>query len=232
MRIVSILALLALASNPAIAAIYQIGDNDGYGAFICDNCQHHFDGHTADYDGRSAAEKSATNGAQFTDTYSTTHPGYSPHGTETTATFNFTGLGNHWTAGKLEIDLADFQASEFGAVAASFNGIAQDFAFDDGFKNTAIHTFTLSGDVLDSINATGALTITIGRNGSSDFYGIDFLRLSDMIEPVTLLPPRMPLITETVALPVPEPETYLMLLAGLALLGFTARRNQTGKLAA
>lgn len=221
MRIVSILALLALTSSSATAAVYQIGDNDGYGAAICDNCSHTFDGFSADHDGRSAAEKLATDGAQYTDTYSTTHPGFSPHGLETVATFHFSGLGTHWTSGKLEIDLADFQASEFGAVAAAFNGISQDFAFDDGYTKTAVHAFVLNDAVLNSINATGELIITIDRNNSSDFYGIDYLKLTDLTEPVMFMPPRI----ETVALPVPEPETYLMLLAGLALLSFTYRRN-------
>ena len=221
MRIVLILALLALTSGSAAAAVYQIGDNDGYGAAICDNCSHSFDGFSADHDGRSAAEKLATDGAQYTDTYSTTHPGFSPHGLETVATFHFGGLGTHWTSGKLEIDLADFQASEFGAVAAAFNGITQDFAFDDGYTKTAVHSFVLSDAVLNSINATGELIITIDRNNSSDFYGIDYLKLTDLTEPVMFMPPRI----ETVALPVPEPETYLMLLAGLALLSFTYRRN-------
>ncbi|MBX3615922.1 PEP-CTERM sorting domain-containing protein [Nitrosomonas sp.] len=221
MRIVSILALLALTSGSATAAVYQIGDNDGYGAGICDNCSHTFDGFTADYDGRSAAEKLATDGAQYTDTYSTTQPGYSPHGLETVATFHFSGLGTHWTFGKLEIDVADFQASEFGAVAAAFNGISQDFAFNDGYTKTAIHSFVLSDAVLNSINATGELIVTIDRNNSSDFYGIDYLRLTDFTEPAMFMPP----ITHTAALPVPEPETYLMLLAGLALLSFAYRRN-------
>ncbi|WP_374564471.1 PEP-CTERM sorting domain-containing protein [Nitrosomonas sp.] len=222
MRIVSILALLALTSGPATAAaIYQIGDNDGYGAAVCDNCSHSFDGFSADHDGRSATEKLATDGAQYTDTYSTTHPGFSPHGLETVATFHFGGLGAHWTSGKLEIDLADFQASEFGAVAAAFNGITQDFAFDDGYTKTAIHTFLLSDAVLDSINATGELVITIDRNNSSDFYGIDYLKLTDLTEPAVFMPPVM----NTVASPVPEPETYLMLLAGLTLLSFACRRN-------
>ena len=34
-------------------------------------------------------------------------------------------------------------------------------------------------------------------------------------------------ITEFVAAPVPEPETYAMMLAGLGLIGFSARRKKT-----
>jgi len=207
MRIISTMALLALASGPVAAASWQIGDNDGYGAGICDNCQHPFNGFTANYDGRSAAEMAATDGAQYTDTYSTAHPGFSPHGSETVATFSFTGLGNNWTVGHLEIDMADFQASTFGSVITTFNGITQNFNYNDGFPNTFIRFYTLTGSVVDSINATGELTITIDRNNSTDFYGFDYLKLSD------------------IAAPVPEPETYAMLLAGLGLLGFANRRR-------
>lgn len=213
MRIVSMMALLALTSGPVAAASWQIGDNDGYGAGICDNCSHSFNGSSANYDGRSAAEMAATDGAQYTDTYSTTHPGYSPHGSETVATFSFTGLGNSWAVGHLEIDMADFQASTFGSVITTFNGIVQNFAYNDGFPNTLIHYYTLTGAVIDSINATGALTITIDRNSSGDFYGFDYLKLSD------------------VTAPIPEPETYAMLLAGLGILGFAGRRRKQ-KLAA
>ena len=63
--------LLALSAMQVSAATWQIGDNDGYGAGIPDNANHNFDGFAANYDGRSAAEAAATNGAQYTDTYST-----------------------------------------------------------------------------------------------------------------------------------------------------------------
>ncbi len=208
MRIISMMALLALASGPVAAASWQIGDNDGFGAGICDNCPHPFDGFSANYDGRSAAEMAATDGTQYTDTYSTTHPGFGPHGSETVATFTFTGLGNSWTIGHLEFDTADFQASTFGGVTTTFNGIVQNFDFNDGFPNTAIHFFTLTGSVIDSINASGELVIAIDRSNSSDFYGFDYLKISD------------------VAAPIPEPETYAMLLAGLGILGFASRHRR------
>ena len=67
--------LLALSAMQVSAATWQIGDNDGYGAGIPDNANHNFDGFTANYDGRSAAEAAATNGVQYTDIYSTTHSG-------------------------------------------------------------------------------------------------------------------------------------------------------------
>jgi hypothetical protein len=200
-------ALIAVASQ-ASATSWMIGDNDGYGMGICDGCDHPFNGSTANYDGRSAAEKAASDGAQFTDTYSTAHSGYGPQSGKV-ATFTFSGLGNTWTAGHLEIDMADFQASTYGQVITTFNGIVQDFGYNDGFPHTVIHEYTLDAAVLASINTSHQLVINIDRNNSGDFYGFDYLKLNDF--PITAA--------------VPEPETYAMMLAGLGLMGAVARRR-------
>ncbi len=82
----------AACIGSASATTWVIGDNDGYGIGIPDNGDHPLNGSTADCDGRSAAEKAATNGARFTDTYSTTHPGFSPQAGPV-VTFTFDGLG-------------------------------------------------------------------------------------------------------------------------------------------
>jgi len=200
-------ALIAVASQ-ASATSWMIGDNDGYGTGICDGCDHAFNGYTANYDGRSAAEKLAIDGAQFTDTYSTTQPSYGPQSGKV-ATFTFSGLGNTWTAGHLEIDMADFQADTYGHVITTFNGITQDFGYNDGFPHTVIHEYTLDAAVLASINTSRQLVINIDRNNSADFYGFDYLKLNDF--PITAA--------------VPEPETYAMMLAGLGLMGAVARRR-------
>jgi hypothetical protein len=210
-------AALAVFFGSASATTWVIGDNDGYGIGIPDNGDHPFNGSTANYDGRSAAEMAATNGAQYTDTYSTTHPGFGPQ-PGTVATFTFDGLGSGWTVGTMIFDMADFQATTFGAVAASFNGIAQNWAFNDGFPHTAIHTFALAADVLASINATGKLIVTVDRNGSSDFYGFDYAALSNTALNPGDVPPLIPVI--------PEPETYALMLAGLAVVGTIARRRR------
>ncbi|MBN2654238.1 MAG: PEP-CTERM sorting domain-containing protein [Nitrospirae bacterium] len=187
-------------TNNLYAATWMIGDNDGYGAGIADNANHNFNGYTANYDGRSAAEKTATNGAQYTDTYSTTHSGYAPQ-PGTVATFTFTGLGSGWTEGSMWFDMADFQASTFGAVIVTYNGILQNWAFNDGFPHTKVRFFDLEQNVVDSINATGELIVAIDRNRSSDFYGFDYAMLSNRIGENTNT--------------VPEPSTIILLGAGL-----------------
>jgi hypothetical protein len=205
------LALLAGATVSS-AQVWVIGDDDGYGMGIVDNANHPFDGSSANYDGRSAAEMAATDGAQFTDTYSTTHPGYGPQ-PGTVATFTFSGLGSGWTEGNMIFDMADFQASTFGAVAVTFNGVVQNWAFNDGFPTTRVRAFQLEQAVLDSINTTGQLIVMIDRNNSGDFYGFDYAALSNDLD-ITTLPA------------VPEPSTYALMSLGLAAVAFAARRRR------
>lgn len=203
------LAAVSLLGAPAHATTWIIGDNDGYGAGIPDGADHNFNGFTANYDGRSAAEAAATDGAQYTDTYSTTHPGYGPQ-PGTVATFVFSGLGNGWTEGHMTFDMADFQATTFGAVIVQYNGFTQNWAFNDGFPHTVIRNFNLDANVVNSINTLGSLTITIDRNNSADFYGFDYAQLSDVRAPG-----------------VPEPASWALMLAGFGGLGAALRRRRS-----
>ncbi len=135
--------------------------------------------------------------------------------TGSVATFCFPGFLIRamvaWTIGHLQIDAADFQASTFGAVITTFNGIVQAFDFNDGFPNTAIHNWDLSQAVLDSINNTGALTIVVDRNNSGDFYGFDYLSLNDFANPDNGV--------------VPEPSMLLLFGSGLIGLAIAKRRR-------
>lgn len=169
--------LVLTASNYVQAASFIIGDNDGFGLGIPDGGSHVFNPVPPNYDQRSANEKIATNGAQFTDTYSTTHPGFSPQN-GTLATFTFEKLGKGWKTAKLLVDMAEFESSKYGSTLVNINGVKQDWHFDDGLNNTAIHNFDLSKAVVDSINARGELVITVDRSKSNDFYGFDYLKLS------------------------------------------------------
>ena len=103
-------------------------------------------------------------------------------------------------------------ASTFGAVKVTFNGIVQNWAFNDGYPTTKVRFFNLDQDVVDSINATSALTIVIDRNGSTDFYGFDYARLEDAPGPA-----------------IPEPSTYAMMGLGLGAIGMLARRRRKAR---
>jgi hypothetical protein len=170
--------ILTMAVSPAWAVFWQIGDDDGYGIGIPDNADHTFVAPVKDF--RTADEVAATNGAQNTDTYSTHHGSNSPADqTGDLTIFTFSGLGNSWTEGSMWFDMADFQASTFGAVVTTYNGINQNWAFNDGYPSTKVHFFDLGQDVLDSINSLGSLEIVIDRNNSGDYYGFDYALLSD-----------------------------------------------------
>lgn len=208
------LALTAtLVFTPVSATTWMIGDNDGYGMGIPDNAQHPFDLYNANYDGRSLDEVNATNGAQYTDTYSTTHSGYAPQDGRV-ATFTFENLGSGWTEGSMWFDMADFQASQFGAVSASYNGIEQNWAFNDGAPNTTVRYFDLEQDVIDSINDLGVLSVVIDRSFSTDFYGFDFTLLSDNLG-VNTEPPAV----------VPVPAAIWLFASGILGLVFTRKKT-------
>jgi len=203
MKNLTIVVAIVLSAAFCQGAIITIGDNDGYGAGIPDNGNISVLANPIT-DNRSAAEKAATNGAQFTDTYSTSQPDFSPADQGSVSTFLFTGLSGLSSA-ILTVDMADFQSSDFGAPTVTYNGITQNWAFDDGFQASVVRTFALSSAVLASINSTGSLTVRIDRADSGDFYSLDYMSLNTNA--------------------VPEPGTFVLISTGILLVGSGLRRR-------
>ena len=194
---------IAAGATSAQALTITIGDNDGYGAGIADN------GATGAFattgtDNRSAAEAAATDGAQFTDIYSALFPGYGPNPSES-GSFIFS-LPSAINSGSLTIDMADFESSTYGAVAANINGVALSLAFDDGFQASALRTFVLTAAQILAINVAGFISLNINHTGSGDFIAFDYLQAD--------------------VSPVPVPAALPLFATGLAGLGYIARRRR------
>jgi hypothetical protein len=216
MKKIAVLSLVLLlmgfvAVANAAPFIAQIGDFDGYGFGAPDEGTAIWPGGGQDgtnYDGRSPAEAAATNGAQFTDSYSTLFPGFSPGG------INLTGsviipLPGKLVAGVLTVAMGDFQATSFGAIAVNFNGIAQNWAFQDGFQVTKVRNFFLAPNVIAAANLAGQFVVDMDHTGSSDFIAFDWFRLcSDVV-------------------PAPIPGSLLLLGSGImGLVGIGIRRRK------
>jgi hypothetical protein len=175
LRTVSVLFLAATVAQAAPFSIV-IGDNDGYGFGVADNGPAIWNPDPG-YDGRSPGEAAATDGAQITDVYSAIFPPYGPNGSST-ATVTF-GLPGTVTSATLTIDMGDFQASSFGQISVSFNGVLQPnlFNFEDGYQNTAVRSWVLSPAAIANANGAGAFLIQLDRNGSGDFIAFDYFKL-------------------------------------------------------
>src|SRR5438067_3092217 len=131
-----VIVLGVAGSAAAVPITITIGDNDGYGLGCPDNgtCVWNGPGGSGEnMDRRSAAEAAAVNGAQLTDVYSAIFPGFGPN-PSTTGDVLFALGANKITSGSITIDMGDFQASTFGPILASINGVPISFAFDDGFR--------------------------------------------------------------------------------------------------
>ena len=211
----ALLYFFILFPLPAGAAPFSsmIGDNDGYGFGVMDNGTAVWPGlgpNGTNYDGRDPAEAAASNGAQFTDVFSALlPPPFGPNLSEAgDVIFPLAGSLNSAT---LTIDMGDNEASFFGPITVSFNGIVQTdlFNFDDGPQITVVRDFVLDASAINAANLAGQFVLGLDRDGVGDFIAFDYFKLEGDV-------------TSTV---IPEPATMLLLGTGLVGLAAAGRRK-------
>ncbi len=124
------------------------------------------------------------------------------------------GLGNHFAAtgvvGSLHFTFDDAYTSAAGAYLNSFDGSAMAvIAYGENDQILESYIVSFDGDNSDWNNGQ---FFGITRD-SADIRAIAFMGMGLVADDMTY------------AAPVPEPETYAMMLAGLGLLGFMAKRR-------
>ena len=101
--------------------------------------------------------------------------------------------------------------------AADVNGVSYHLGFE---VNYLTQQMTVS---LNGVSATyGGLDFNAANSASGIGGGLGVISWGERVSYDNVV------VTDFMAAPVPEPETYAMLLAGLGLLGFARRRKQAG----
>lgn len=175
--------LLSIARGGVISSSIQVGDNDGYGFGVPDN------GNVVawpgsgvsgtDFDGRSASEAGATDGAQFTDVFAALRPDVGPN-TSRIGNVVFPLLPTETILSAVfTVDMGDFEATSFGEFGVWFNGVGQPglFDVDDGFRATAVRSFVLDSSAIERANLASEFVVTIHSFSSGDFVAFDYFRL-------------------------------------------------------
>jgi hypothetical protein len=132
-------------------------------------------------------------------------------------------LGDTATEGSVLKQTFDVQAGDmltFHWGFTPFDGTVPDLAFvaiQEGAATTSLSVLAdggigASGNFSRSFAAAATVTLSVGVVDRDDTYGSSWLAISNVL-----------------VNPVPEPESYTLLLAGLALVGGLARRKAAGQ---
>ena len=184
-------------------------------------------------------------GAQATPiSHSISHSSTGLAGTHTTETFDSWVLGS--SSGDSSPGLVFESGQYVVGYESGFSNISGNFIINDTELIT-IFSFseTVSGVAFNFVSIEGSSTFTAflgddeiesfttvaGYDG--DFYGFediefDSIRINSEVYALDNLQVATPLETSA-ATSVPEPESYAMFMAGLALMGFIARRRKDGQ---
>ena len=214
-NLVAVMSIAVSMMANAAAVDVLVGDVDGFG-FGCPNvaaagtCNWPGPGTSGSlYDGRSAAEAAATNGAQITDVYSALFPQFGPNNfTEADVLFPFAGT---LLSGIVRVASGDRQFPIGGPIGLTINGVAVAFDTDEGFKGTGIDTYMLDAVELAAANAAGMVILHFNHFFPGDLIAFDWFRLTG----------------DTSAAPPPVlPEPASLLLVGTALAAAAALRRR------
>ena len=214
-RMVFAVGWIVLATSAsAVSVDVLVGDVDGFG-FGCPNIAPagtcHWPGpgvSGSGYDGRSAAEAAATNGAQITDIYSALFPQFGPNTfTQADVLLPFTGV---LVSGNVQVASGDRQFPIGGPIGLSINGVDVLFQTNQGFMGAGIDTYILDAAELAAANVAGMVILHFNHFFPGDLIAFDWFRLTG---DTSSGPP-----------PLAEPATLLLLWLGLAGVVVTRRR--------
>jgi len=215
-RILVVAASMTVSAAAAAAAIdVLVGDKDGFGI----GCSNHAPAGTciwpglgnggSQYDGRSAAEAAATDGAQITDTYSAIFPEFGPNKfTQADVILTFTGT---LLSGTVHVASGDRQVAQGGPIGLTINGFDELFATEQGFRGTGIDDYVLDADELAAANAAGRVILHYNHFFPGDLVAFDWFELTGQTDAST--PP-----------PNGAPEPGTLWLAALATAVLASRR--------